>query len=95
MEETIVLFKGFWGEDLTRGVEGREVVASRFNDKVLSWTRLCDLSLLPYFPSDNPHLDQLRGPFRVFAKIPLDAANLLRLSKGSGWYVTDILPKHV
>lgn len=71
--------------DTVNGVPVRE-----YFGKVNNWHWLDVLGVTVKIHSSGSCLDLPKGPRYVLAKVSNHAANILLLSKGAGWYVTDV-----
>jgi hypothetical protein len=91
MNSDIELCKVYLGKNSTRESDVvKQVSAEEFLGKAQNWTKLGDLNFSIFFQSENPSLDEVRGPIRVLAKVSKNAANIAGLANGEGWYATDI-----
>ena len=96
MDVTIRLLNVFEGPETTLpGDVGKVVKANEDLGRVSDWTRLPqmeDLDIPPGFNLDMRELGIVRGPRYILAKVSNAAAKILKLHKGSGWYVTTLPP---
>ena len=91
MEIQIELYKHYRGANSFRPSDVvKSVVAIDFVGKTVNWSKVGKLTDSMVVRSEGLNLDDFRGPFRVFAKVSHEAAKILGLSKGEGWFSTDI-----